>query len=91
LVGAVGIEITSLHYKSRKRNDIAPPPLFKWSLLEPRELRKRWKPLKGEPLRAKVEVTIGDIYDYRHALYPVGYILELGAEDWYAEPCEELM
>jgi hypothetical protein len=35
LVGAVGIEFTSLHSKSRKRNDVAPPPLSNWSLLEP--------------------------------------------------------
>jgi len=48
-------------------------------------------PLKGRPLRAKIEVTIADIYAYRHALYPIGYILEAGAQDWYAEPCEELM
>ncbi len=55
------------------------------------KLRKRWKPLKGEPLRAKVEITVADIYDYRHDLLPVGYILNLGAQDWYAEPCEEEM
>ena len=37
VVRAVGIEIESLHSKSRKRNDAAPPPLFNWSLLEPRD------------------------------------------------------
>jgi len=35
LVGAVGIEIASLHSKSRKRNGVAPPPLSNWNLLEP--------------------------------------------------------
>jgi hypothetical protein len=35
--GVSWIEIESLHSKSRKRNDVAPPPLFNWSLLEPRE------------------------------------------------------
>jgi len=35
LVGAVGIEITTPQSKSRKRNGVAPPPLFNWSLLEP--------------------------------------------------------
>src|SRR6266849_9626668 len=35
LVGAVGIEFTSPSSKSRKRNGVAPPPLFNWSLLEP--------------------------------------------------------
>ncbi len=39
MVGAVGVEITSLSYKSRKRNDIAPPPFFNWSLLEPSRAR----------------------------------------------------
>lgn len=49
LVGAVGIEFESLSHKSRKRNDVAPPPLFNWSLLEPRravylalELDRSW-------------------------------------------------
>ena len=75
------------HYNGRYGWNLNPGQLiFGWF-----KLQKRWKPLKGEPLRAKLEVTIGDIYDYRHSLYPVGYILELGAEDWYAEPCEELM
>ncbi len=45
MVGAVGIEIESLHPKSRKRNDVAPPPLFNWSLLEPREI---YRPEVGE-------------------------------------------
>ncbi len=35
LVGVVGIEFKSLQSKSRKRNGVAPPPLFNWSLLEP--------------------------------------------------------
>jgi hypothetical protein len=52
------------------------------------QLRPNWN---GKTLRAKIEVTIADIYDYRHALYPVGYILNAGAQDWYAEPCEEMM
>ena len=34
-VGAVGIEIASLIYKSFKRNGVAPPPKFNWRLLEP--------------------------------------------------------
>jgi hypothetical protein len=36
LVGAVGIEIASLTYKSNKENGVAPPPHSNWSLLEPR-------------------------------------------------------
>ena len=54
-------------------------------------LQQNWKPMRGKPLRAKIAVTIADIYNYHHALYPVGYVLEHGAQEWYAEPCEELM
>jgi hypothetical protein len=44
----------------------------------------------GERIRAKVTVTITDIYDREHQLLPVGYIhgLRLG-DDWYAEPSME--
>ena len=55
------------------------------------KMRKGWQPSKGEALRVKVDVTIEDIYGYRHELFPVGYVLDLDASEWYAEPCEELM
>lgn len=55
------------------------------------KIRKGWQPLKGEPLRVRVEVSIRDIYGYLHDLLPVGYVLDFGAGEWYAEPCEELM
>jgi hypothetical protein len=41
LVGAVGIEFATPQSKSRKRNGVAPPPLFNWSLLEPTLRRAR--------------------------------------------------
>jgi hypothetical protein len=70
---------------------------YGWNL-NPRQMVSGWfnlrngcQPMKGEPLRAKIDVAVVDIYDYRHNLYPVGYVLEAGADDWYAEPCEELM
>jgi hypothetical protein len=37
LVGAMGIEFATPQSKSRKRNGVAPPSLFNWSLLVPRE------------------------------------------------------
>ena len=55
------------------------------------KLRAAQKPIPKNPLRAKIEVRIHDIYDYPHPLYPVGYVLDHDASDWYAEPCEELM
>jgi len=30
------------------------------------KLRSNWVPLKDKPLRAKIEVTVADIYDYPH-------------------------
>jgi hypothetical protein len=35
MVGAVGIEVASLNYKSFKANGVAPPPCSNWSLMEP--------------------------------------------------------
>jgi len=55
------------------------------------KMRSGWQPLKNEPLRARVDVSIEDTYGYRHDLFPVGYILDFGATEWYAEPCEGLM
>lgn len=42
-----------------------------------------------DPLRAKVDVTLIDIYDRAHKLLPVGYVHVMGLEDdWYLEPSE---
>lgn len=41
-------------------------------------------------IRAKVEVTIIDIYDYKHKLLPGGYIKNTKSDsDWYYEPSIE--
>ena len=45
---------------------------------------------KNEPIKAKVELTIIDIYDREHVLLPGGFVKHLDQEmDWYAEPSEE--
>jgi len=46
----------------------------------------------GEPLRARIDVTLIDIYERPHELLPVGYVhrLEQGG-DWYFEPSEEAL
>ena len=42
------------------------------------------------PLRARIDVTLIDIYEREHKLLPVGYVHRLGAsDDWYLEPSEE--
>jgi len=46
MVGAVGIEIAPLNYKSFKERGVAPLPLSNWSLLEPSSFCNS-KPLRG--------------------------------------------
>jgi len=46
--------------------------------------------LEKEPLRARIDVGLIDIYEREHKLLPVGYIHQLGtSDDWYLEPSEE--
>jgi hypothetical protein len=44
---------------------------------------------KQRPIRARVDVTLYDVYDFEHKLLPVGFIHALGQQDWYYEPSEE--
>jgi hypothetical protein len=48
-------------------------------------------PLHGsEPLRARVDLTLIDIYGREHRLLPTGFIKPLDSDrDWYFEPAEE--
>jgi len=50
----VGIEFESLSHKSRKRNDVAPPPFFNWSFLEPSYTWNApiWEPCSSDTLRS---------------------------------------
>lgn len=44
----------------------------------------------AQPLRARIDVTLIDIYGGEHQLLPVGYIHKMGpTDDWYFEPSEE--
>ena len=40
-------------------------------------------------IRARIEVTLYDIYHYKHKQLPVGFIHPSGGKDWYYEPSEE--
>jgi hypothetical protein len=43
-----------------------------------------------QALRARIDVTLIDIYSREHRLLPVGYVHRLGPEDeWYFEPSEQ--
>lgn len=43
------------------------------------------------PLRARVDISLIDIFERSHTMLPVGFILAPGAPDWYAEPSEEAL
>jgi hypothetical protein len=46
----------------------------------------------GDPLRARVDVTLIDLYERRHSLLAVGFVHRLGPTDeWYFEPSEEAL
>jgi len=45
---------------------------------------------RDEPLKAKIAITVIDLYEREHRLLPVGYVNRLGPSDeWYLEPSEE--
>lgn len=45
-----------------------------------------------EPLRARVDVSLVDIYERAHKLLPIGFVHNLGPDnDWYLEPSEEIL
>jgi hypothetical protein len=46
----------------------------------------------ADPLRARLDVTLVDLYERSHALFSVGYILALNPiGEWYLEPSEEAL
>jgi len=46
----------------------------------------------SDPLRARVDVTLVDIYGREHRLLPVGWVLDLKRrDDWYLEPSMEIL
>jgi len=56
----------------------------------PREAPKRLATVKEE-IRARIDVTVIDIYDRCHRLLPVGYVLNASLGEWYLEPSEEAL
>ena len=43
---------------------------------------------KKKNIRARIDVTVIDIYERHHKLLPVGYVLTPSENDWYLEPVE---
>jgi len=45
-----------------------------------------------DSLRARIDITLLDIYERPHVLLPVGYVINNGTgNDWYLEPSEEAL
>jgi len=43
---------------------------------------------KKKNIRARIDVTVIDIYERHHKLLPVGYVLTPSENDWYLQPVE---
>lgn len=78
--------ITSGHYNGKYLWNLNPGFMVKGHFGIPSEILQN----SDEPLRAKIDVTLIDIYEREHKLLPVGYIHRLGSrDDWYFEPSLE--
>jgi hypothetical protein len=47
--------------------------------------------LARNALRARIDITIFDIYERPHGRLPVGYVLPRADADWYLEPSEGVL
>lgn len=47
--------------------------------------------LPQNAVRARIGVTVGDIYERPHRLLPVGYVLTGPNADWHLEPSEQAL
>jgi hypothetical protein len=74
--------IPSAHYDGKHAWNLNPGCGFGGHFALPPEIRID----RSERIRARIDVTLVDIYDRAHPLLPVGYIHGLGQGDcWYAE------
>lgn len=82
----LGFPETVGHYDGRHLWNLNPRRRVHGHFQVPREVLNT----PEEPLRARVDITLIDIYEYEHKLLPGGYIHRLGPQDeWYFEPSEE--
>lgn len=83
--GVTRYVIDSGHYNGNHRWNLNPGQMYgSHFLVSPEILQVK------ERLRARIDVTLVDIYERPHELLPVGFIHELGnADSWYAEPSME--
>jgi hypothetical protein len=78
--------ITSGHYNGKYLWNLNPGFMVNGHFGIPPEILEN----SEEWLRAKIDVTLVDIYEHEHTLLPVGHIHRLGPQDdWYFEPSIE--
>lgn len=52
----------------------------------------QWGSETAEPIRARIDIRVIDIYERAHDLLPVGYVLSLiPGQEWYLEPSEQAL
>lgn len=84
--GDKSFKLASGHYNGQYRWNLNPRFSVSGHFGIPQKILKN----RDEPLRAKIEICVLDIYGRQHKLLPVGYVHRLGEQDdWYHEPCEE--
>ncbi len=84
----VGYPNTAGHYDRRYYWNLNPRSGISGHFQIPQELLLDL----GEPIRARVDVRLYDIYGYEHKLLPVGYVYDRANEqDWYFEVSEEAL
>ena len=83
---AFGPPQTSGHYNGRYLWNLNPGFGVSGHFNVPAEMLQN----DSEPMRARIDVTLIDIYDREHKLLPVGYVRTLGSQGyWYFEPSED--
>jgi hypothetical protein len=78
--------VCSPHYNGKYLLNLNPGKGFSGHFPISREARLD----SAEPLRARIDITLVDIYEREHKTLPEGYIHALGPDcDWYFEPAEQ--
>lgn len=83
---SLGHPASAGHYNGRYLWNLNPGFVVSGHFVLPPEVLQN----PAEPLRARIDVILIDIYGREHVLLPVGYVHRLGPQDqWYFEPAEE--
>jgi hypothetical protein len=80
----LGPPSTEGHYDGRYLWNLNPRAACLGHFRLPQKIRP-----SASPIRARVAISVIDIYEREHGLLPVGYVLAPGAPEWYFEPADD--